>query len=315
MSDGTEALDGTQEAQPPMEASEQAVEQVEGAADDPQPSQGEVAVPSYLDDKLREALGKLPEDQREAFLRLGDSLPDAREIILKGVDYHAKRQKESKELRELREALDQAKQDATYWQQAQADPMRAAQLFAAAAGQQLPNAQEAPKEQPPEVTLDDVLMEADPDKMRELRQQYEAGLERRMLQKVEGMLQNTPQAKDTALRQKFQQLRQSADLSDQQWNTVLSAADAELQARGVRHTDLDPTALELVLAPMIRLVRSQTTQSADLNPNVFSGSQATSLRSAGTSSSRPAVKRPSADAPIEERLAWTLKSQGLRELE
>lgn len=313
MSDGTEALETAADTQPVGDGQVEGLEQAEGATDAPQ--QGvEPAMPDYLEPKLREALGKLPEDQREAFLRLGDDLPLAREVILKGVDYHAKRQKESAELREIKARMAEFEQDAQYWRAAQADPARAAQMFMAASGHQPQQAQETPAQKA--VDLEDLLMETDPDRLRELKTQYEQGLESRLLEKLRSEMSNTPQARDSALRQRFSQIQQRSGLADGQMKAVLEAAQAELDARGMSYTDLDPNAFELLLAPSIRLAKLQSApQSNGLNPTALSGSQAASLRGSGPSNSRPVTRKPGAEASTEERLAWTMKARGLSSLQ
>lgn len=311
MTDGTEALSGANPAQPAApDAGVPAVEQAEGASAVTKDAGAEAwTAPEGMEEHLGVALGKLPSEQREVFLALDDSgLSNVRDLVLKGVDYTQKRQKESQELRDLKAKMEQMQVSAAAWAEAQADPATAAKMFQAYANRGVD-----PAEAKPPVNFNDIWDAQNPEDARKLAQDWADGIKTEIRQSVQKEQAESPYARQQAAAQAVTQIRQSAasGLDDAAWGRVLQGAQETLNREGVDYASLSPQQLRLVLSPGIDYeTRSAATRVEGINPAALSGDQATSLRGTSAGANRTTLKQPGPDAPMEEKLAWLAKKQG-----
>ena len=311
MSDGTETLSGAESVQPTADTQVAAVEQVEGAssASQAQETQGWKA-PEGFDEHLGKALSKLPEEQREVFLALEpDGLNNVRDLVLKGVDYTQKRQKESAELRDMKAQVAELETRAKAWSEAENDPARAARLFGAMAGGVDPAVPEAT----PEVDFNDIWDTADPAEARELASKWAQNLKTSIQKDLESAQQESPAFKQQALSQTIQQIRQgqASNLDDKGWQRVLGSVQTVLDREGTNYLSLSPQELSRMLSPVIDYeLQNASTRVAGLNPAALSGNQAASLRGSGSATGRTNYKKPGPDASTEEKLEWLAKEQG-----
>lgn len=313
MTDGTEALNAPATAQPATDAVVASGEQAEGASETTGTSADTTGwtAPEGFDEHLGKALSKIPAEQREVFLALEpDGLNNVRDLVLKGVDYTQKRQKESGELRDIQAKMAALEADAAAWAEAKADPIRASKMFQAYAGGEVDG---APAKES-SVEFNDIWDATDPDVAKQTADKWQKQLREQVVREVLDAQRNSPEARQATAQQTINSIRtgDAAGLDDAGWGRALESVQGTLNRQNVDYRSLSPEQLRLVISPAVDYeLRAASTNVKGLNPTGLSGNQAASIRGSGAPAAKPIYKQPSADASIEEKMAWFKKTQGM----
>jgi hypothetical protein len=309
MTDGTETPETDPASQPIVDEAGTVVGDVEGA---PEPTEVDPAIAS--DKPLQKALASLPDEVRESLSGLpAEKLAQLRPFLLRGSDYHQKRQKESEELRTAKRVADEAKQKAIWWDAAVSDPERAVRLFQANIGEG--NGAD-PTPQP--VDPLELFNETDPEAFRRKWDAHERSREAALLEKVRREMGNQPVLKERALETRLSALRSDLGVSQEVWNGALQSVDTHLRGRGVNYLDVSPDSLAFLVELAIDRKSADPAAESPVTTSPPTGAQAASVLGSGASSKTkvtPAWEREKREPTFAERLAVTLRQSGFKDID
>lgn len=308
MTDGTETPDGTEASQPIVDVAPVDVGDVEGA---PEPTEGHPGIEQ--DKPLQKALASLPDEVREDLSGLpAEALARLRPFLLRGSDYHQKRQRESEELRTAKRIADEAKQKALWWDSAVSDPERAVRLFQANAGGRGVD----PTPQP--VDPLELFNETDPAKFKEKWEAHEKARESAILQQVRKELGNQPALKERTIETRLAALRSELSVDQSAWNNALQTVATHLESKGVNYLDVAPDSLAFLVE--LAIDRKSADPAAEMPVTTLppTGAQAASILGSGATAKTkvvPAWEREKRAPTFAERLAVTLRTQGIKDID
>lgn len=304
MTDGTETPDAVDLTQPSEDVGLAGIGDVEGA---PEPTGVDPAIEQ--DKPLQKALMSLPDEVREDLANLpAESLTRLRPYLLRGSDYHSKRQKESEELRAAKRVADDARQKAAWWDAAVADPQRAVRLFQANAGEG--GVDDTPKPVDPL----DLFNETDPEAFKRKWESHERAREEAILRRVRDEVGNQPANKERALETRLGKLRSELSPDQSAWENALRSVDSHLQSKGVSYLDVSPDMVAFLVELAIDRKSQDPAEELPAKPSPPTGAQAASILGSGATAKPPVrSKGQFKDTTFAERLAVTLRASGLKD--